>query len=96
MVEIDKLKDIHHKMKGLIDSKSWRKANNYMKTIWETGDVNKMNMILILTQSLVNHPQLKTNRYKLYKKFNSSMGWIHLEWPMFKIKDPNVPTPSQT
>lgn len=90
-MEVEELKDIHYKIMGLMQSEKWESAANYIKTIMQTGDVNKMKMILIATQSLVNHPGIKESRYKLYKRFNKEMGWVHKEWPLFKGKDPDVP-----
>lgn len=91
MNEVEELKDIHYKIKGLVDSQSWNASRRYMRTIRETGDVNKIKMVLVATQGLVNHPEVKEQRLSLYKRFNQLMGWPHKEWPIFKETDPNYP-----
>jgi hypothetical protein len=95
MNEIEALKGIHYKMKDLLDSQSWEKVNKFIKEIWATNDVNKMKMILIATSDFVNHLEIGEWRYRLYKRFNNTMGWPHKEWPLFKKKDPNVPIINQ-
>jgi hypothetical protein len=90
-MKVEDLKAIHYKIRELIEGGKWNAAANYIKTIMQTGDVNKMKMVLIATQSLINHPEIKESRYKLYQRFNKEMGWVHKEWPLFKGKDPDVP-----
>jgi hypothetical protein len=89
--EVEKLKELHYEIRELIESKQWGKLRRKLDQIRAQHDVNRSKTALIVTKSLVNHPEILEERYKLYQWFNQDMGWPHKEWPMFKKEDVNVP-----
>lgn len=89
--QIEQLKALHYEIRELIEAKKWNKLNDRLKHIRFQHDVNRSKTALIITQSLVNHPEIMEERYKLYQWFNQDMGWPHMEWPINKMKDVNVP-----
>lgn len=89
--QIDELKAIHYELKALVDSQNWKKLNKRLKQIRYNHDLNKSKTALIVTQNLVDHLEIKEERHLMYQSFCKDAGLCHVELPVFKNEDPNVP-----
>lgn len=90
--QIEELKSLHYEIRELIEKKQWEKLRNKLKHVRYNHDINRSKTALIVTQSLINHPEILEERYLLYKWFNEDMHWTAFtETPLHKKMDKNVP-----
>lgn len=89
--QIERLKALHYELRELIEKQQWKKLRDKLRHVRYNHDVNRSKTALIITQGLVNHPEILEERYLLYQWFNEDLGFNHMEWPMFKKEDVNVP-----
>lgn len=59
MDQIAELKALHYEFVDYLKVWDWEKVNKRTREIIDTGDINKMKMVIIVTQTFREWPQVK-------------------------------------